>query len=166
MITCSVPVFFICVALAQSGCSRNSAVLVNPEPESAEIVVAFKPPLAMPLEANPMISDDKRLSDFVRRIFHDSHGNLWFGTNGDGVIRHDGDSLEMFSVEQGFGGVAVRGIAEDKAGNVWFGTEAGLTKYDGKSFTKFTEREGLAHNDVWALTIDRHGEMWVGTLQG
>ncbi|WP_417196043.1 two-component regulator propeller domain-containing protein, partial [Bizionia sp.] len=35
-----------------------------------------------------------RISDFVRNIFQDSKGNLWFGTNGDGVIRFSGKSLE------------------------------------------------------------------------
>ncbi len=54
------------------------------------------------------------ISAFVRRIFQDKSGNLWFGTNGDGVIRYDGDSLEYFSINEGFGGVAVIGIVEDK----------------------------------------------------
>ncbi len=31
--------------------------------------------------------EPQRISDFVRRIFQDKQGNLWFGTNGDGVIR-------------------------------------------------------------------------------
>ena len=114
----------------------------------------------------PAASSDEALSQFVRRIFQDKNGNLWFGTNGDGVIRYDGDALKYFSIDEGFGGVAVRGIVGDKAGNVWFGTEGGLTKYDGKSFTNFTEKDGLVNNDVWSLTIDSKGVIWIGTLQG
>lgn len=109
---------------------------------------------------------DLRISPFVRRIFQDKKGHYWFGTNGDGVVRYNGDTLEYFSVEEGFGGFAVRGIVEDKAGNVWFGTEGGLTRYDGNSFTNFTENEGLIHNDVWSLIIDSDGTIWVGTLGG
>jgi len=71
--------------------------------------------------------DFKQLSAFVRRIFQDSNGNLWFGTNGDGAFQYDGQKLSQFSLEDGFGGAAVRGIVEDKEGNVWFGTER-LTK--------------------------------------
>jgi hypothetical protein len=56
------------------------------------------------------------ISAFVRRIFQDQSGNLWFGTNGDGIVRYDGDSLEYFSINEGFGGVAVRGIVEDQEG--------------------------------------------------
>ena len=47
---------------------------------------------------------DAQISPFVRRIFQDKSENLWFGTNGDGVIRYDGDSLEYFSINEGFGG--------------------------------------------------------------
>lgn len=106
------------------------------------------------------------ISQFVRRIFEDKRGNLWFGTNGDGVARYNGDSLEYFSVEDGFGGYAVRAIAEDQKGNVWFGTSGGLTKYDGESFTNFNEKDGLAHRDIWCLTIDDKGLFWIGTFQG
>ena len=108
----------------------------------------------------------QRISEFVRRIFQDKSGNLWFGTNGDGVIRYNGDSLEYFSVYEGFGGFAVRGIVEDKEGNVWFGTSGGVTKYDGESFTNFTEKDGLINNDVWSIAVDRNGIIWIGTLQG
>jgi len=107
-----------------------------------------------------------QLSQFIRRIFQDRSGNLWFGTNGDGVIRYDGERLEYFSLKEGFGGVAVRGIVEDAAGNVWFGTDGGLTRYDGKSFTNFTEKDGLINKDVWSLEIDHKGIIWIGTLQG
>lgn len=106
------------------------------------------------------------LSTFIRRIFQDSQGNLWFGTNGDGVIRYDSKALEYFSQNQGFGGVAVRGIVEDQDGHVWFGTEGGLTRYDGASFVNYTEDDGLVNNDIWSLCIDSKGLMWIGTLQG
>ena len=94
---------------------------------------------------------DIPISEFVRRIFQDKSGNLWFGTNGDGVVRYNGTTLDYFSIDEGFGGVAVRGIIEDKDGNIWFGTERGLTKYDGNSFVNFTEKDGLNNGNVWSL---------------
>jgi len=115
---------------------------------------------------------------FVRRIFQYKSGNLWLGAQGDGVARFNGDTLEYFSVEEGFGGVVVRNIAEYTDGNVWLGTERGITKYelpvstgrnsgtDATPFTHFTEQHGLIHNDVWSMAIDRDGIIWIGTLQG
>ena len=131
-------------------------------PDSASQPGETLAPPSHPLDADPAL----QLSRFVRRIFQDKDGNLWFGTNGDGVIRYDGDALEYFSIIEGFGGVAVRGIVEDQEGNVWFGTERGLTKYDGQSFTNFTEKDGLINNDVWSIVMDSKKEIWIGTLQG
>lgn len=106
------------------------------------------------------------ISPFVRRILQDRRGDLWMGTNGDGVLRYDGQRLERFSVEQGFGGVAVRGIIEDDDGDLWFGTERGLTRYDGTAFTHYTEADGLVGHDVWSLALDDEGGLWIGTLAG
>ena len=119
---------------------------------------------ATPFQQEPNL--DVQISAFVRRIFQDKSGNLWFGTNGDGVCRYDGESLEYYSTDNGFGGVAVRAIVEDKEGNLWFGTSGGVTKYDGKSFANFTEEDGLSSNDVWSMCVDRAGNTWVGTWGG
>lgn len=112
---------------------------------------------------------ENQISDFVRRIHQDHRGHMWFGTNGDGVIRHDGTSLQRFDEREGFGGDSVRGIVEGDDGMVWFGTNGGLARWDGKSFTSFKLVEDGVQpggNDVWALTIDSKGTLWVGTLAG
>lgn len=106
------------------------------------------------------------ISEFVRRIFQDKSGNLWFGTNGDGVARYNGSTLDYFSIDEGFVGVAVRGIIEDNDGNIWFGTERGITKFNGGSFINFTEKDGLNNNNVWSLFMDSKGIIWIGTLEG
>lgn len=106
------------------------------------------------------------VSAYVRRIFQDSKGNLWIGTNSDGVARYNGDTLEYFSVDKGLGGRAVRGIVEDHHGDVWFGTSGGLTKFDGTSFTNFTMKDGLIGEDVWYLMIDSKRTMWIGADRG
>ena len=113
----------------------------------------------------PTPNIDAQISAFVRRIFQDRSGNLWFGTNGDEVIRYDGESLTYFSIKEGFSGIAVRGIVEDKDGNLWFGTSGRVTQYNGESFTNFAEKDGLINNDVWSIVIDSNGIIWIGTLQ-
>ncbi|MBK7428197.1 MAG: hypothetical protein IPI60_14855 [Saprospiraceae bacterium] len=107
-----------------------------------------------------------QISEYIREIFEDKKGNLWFGTNGDGVCKYDGKFLQYFNVNEGFSGGAVRGIAEDSSGNLWFATDGGVCRWDGKEFTKFTTADGLASNDIWSLMIDSGGTVWVGTLAG
>lgn len=114
------------------------------------------------------------ITRFVRRMLQDKNGDLWLGTNGDGVIRKRGKELEYFSIQEGFGGVAVRAIVEDENGDLWFGTEGGITRCgigsthskEPPQFTNFTKKDGLIDNDVWSMTIDSKGLFWIGTLQG
>ena len=107
-----------------------------------------------------------QVSQYIRRMLQDKNGNIWFGTNGDGVCRYDGKTLSYFSVREGFSGTSVRGIVEDKNGDIWFGTEGGVSKYDGKSFTNYTTKDGLDDNNVWSMYADKAGNLWVGTEKG
>ncbi|MBU1010785.1 MAG: hypothetical protein KKD74_11675 [Bacteroidetes bacterium] len=104
--------------------------------------------------------------EFVRTMYQDKKGNYWFGTNGNGIIRYDGQTLEGVSIEGIRPFNVVREIVEDKAGNVWFGTDIGLIKYDGEKFTQFSKKEGLQDDEIWGLTIDKSGLMWVGSIGG
>ena len=106
------------------------------------------------------------LSAFIRRIFQDRSGCLWFGTNGDGVGRYNGKVVEFFCMKEGFPGFAVRAIVQDKHNTIWFGTDHGLIKYDGAQFTTYTTENGLTHDDIWSVIIDRDGLLWIGTFGG
>lgn len=109
---------------------------------------------------------EDQLCHWVRRIFQDRSGNLWFGTNHYRVIRYDGQSLDYISGDQGFGGVRVSDIIGDDEGNVWFATSEGLTRYDGNTFANYTVEDGLTNDYVWSLTMDRNGILWIGTMEG
>lgn len=106
--------------------------------------------------------------EFVRTMYQDKKGNYWFGTNGDGIIRYDGQTLEKMKVADVSPHFRVLEIVEDRAGNVWFGTSEGLIKYDGEKFRTFSKKGGLSGNDeeIWGLTIDKNGLIWIGSIGG
>ncbi len=110
--------------------------------------------------------DSTQLSQYIRRIFQDSKGNLWFGTTDDGVIRYDGKSLTYFTTREGFGGNCVTGMMEDKNGMIWFSSIGGVTAYSHGKFINYTMKDGLAANDVWSILEDQNGTIWVGTSAG
>ena len=112
--------------------------------------------------------DTTLVSQYIRSIFQDSKGNLWFGTLGEGVVRYDEKTLTYFSNPDGFNNNTVYAINEDKNGNLWFGTDQGVYKYDGKTFRNYNQKDGLSHIDISrkSILVDKSGTIWVGTHGG
>tara|TARA_R110000782_G_scaffold54637_8_gene115479 strand:- start:15587 stop:16681 length:1095 start_codon:yes stop_codon:yes gene_type:complete len=121
---------------------------------------------AQPVAIQDPPVEPPQISNYVREVFQDREGNLWFGTNGDGVCRFDGESLVFFTVDEGFGGYAVRGIVQDAAGKMWFATDNGVSRYDAGKFTNYTAADGLSADSIWSMMLDRSGVLWVGTQEG
>lgn len=120
--------------------------------------------------------DTTLVSQYIRSIFQDSKGNMWFGTIGEGVVRYDGKTLTYFSNPDGFKNNTVYAINEDKNGNIWLGTDQGVYKYDpsaeprtgDKAFRNYNHKDGLSHLDITrkGILVDRSGTIWVGTHGG
>lgn len=120
--------------------------------------------------------DTTLVSQYIRSIFQDSKGNMWFGTIEEGVARYDKKTLTYFSTPDGFINNTVYAINEDKNGNMWFGTDQGVYKYDpsaalragGKTFRNYNQKDGLSHLDITrkGILVDRMGTIWVGTHGG
>lgn len=112
--------------------------------------------------------DTTLVSQYIRSIFQDSKGNLWFGTIGEGVVRYDGKTLHYFSNADGFYNNTVYAINEDKNGNLWFGTDQGVYKYNGKTFRNYNQKDGLSQINISrkSILVDRSGRVWVGTHAG
>ncbi|TRX32993.1 regulator [Flavobacterium sp. ZT3R18] len=112
--------------------------------------------------------DTTLVSQYIRSIFQDSKGNLWFGTLGEGVVKYDEITLTYFSNPDGFINNTVYAINEDKKGNLWFGTDQGVYKYDGKTFRNYNQKDGLSHIDISrkSILVDKSGSIWVGTHGG
>jgi ligand-binding sensor domain-containing protein len=152
--------------------SQISACAVAPKNEAAAESAKVAPydPTAAPAQRTvfPQIHTNLNgmVSEFVRVMYQDKKGNFWFGTNGNGIIRYDGHTLQKVTHEQKRKFVSVREIVEDQAGNIWLGTSSGLVKYDGDRFTTYSTEAGLPHEEIWGLTIDANGLIWVGTLAG
>jgi ligand-binding sensor domain-containing protein len=112
--------------------------------------------------------DTTLVSQYIRSIFQDSKGNLWFGTIQDGVVRYDKKTLTYFTQPDGFHCNSVFAIDEDKYGNIWIGTDQGVYKYDGKRLKNYHKKDGLNHVEISrsSILVDKSGGIWVGTHGG
>lgn len=107
-----------------------------------------------------------QISAYVRCIFQDKSGHLWFGTNSDGVCRYNGQSLDYLSTKDGLAGNAVRKILQTADGAMWFATDGGVSRYHLDKFTNYTVADGLTDNNIWSMMLDKGGTIWVGTHGG
>ncbi len=118
----------------------------------------------MPLPVYMHLLGDK----YVRTIKKDNFGNLWFGTESDGVFvynpRHE--KLENIILP----GVAVRDIYFRSASETWIGTIQGLVVIQGDNMKRYIykpeQKEGLSYNSVRCILKDYAGNMWLGTYAG
>ena len=113
----------------------------------------------------PSGKDTAQIAEYIVAAHEDNKGNLWFGTNGQGVARWDGSALRYYSIAEGLIGDVVTGIAEDRNGDLWFGTHSGASRYNGSAFTGFGSAEGLLGSGCKVL-VDRNGTVWAGTSDG
>ena len=102
----------------------------------------------------------------VYKIFQDTKGYLWLGTDGGGVSKFDGREHTYFKKEDGLASNVVRDILEDKDGNLWFATNEGLSIYNGVDFKRISEEDGLISNTVVKIYEDAKGRIWVGSTGG
>ena len=67
----------------------------------------------------------------VNDIVQDESGNLWIGTNGEGVYRFDGETFTECKLnEDACGASVINKLYLDSDGKVWAGTKAGLFSID------------------------------------
>ncbi|HEV8394219.1 MAG TPA: two-component regulator propeller domain-containing protein [Vicinamibacterales bacterium] len=101
------------------------------------------------------------------RLLHDSRGNLWVGTTGQGLWRlrsgagAEAPLVELATNQTGLSSNAVQTLLEDRDGNIWVGTMLGLHSLTPQQLTPLA-----AGTVVRTLLPDEDGSVWVGTASG
>ncbi len=118
-------------------------------------------------------------NDFIRVIFQDGTGTLWFGTNGGGLDRlNPGENgngakppvFSHYTEKDGLPSGVIAGILEDRRGHLWVSTQKGLCKFNPKvgHFKLYDKKDGLQGNEFnpGAFARGRRGDFFFGGTNG
>lgn len=102
----------------------------------------------------------------VLSIHQDRNSYMWYGTNGGGVSKFDGNKFKTYTEADGLVNNVVFSIIEDKKGKIYFGTNKGLSIYDGEKFTNYSTNAGLKNERIFWLFIDKKSVFGFVPLKG
>ena len=104
-------------------------------------------------------------NNFVWCIEEDQHGNMWFGTLGQGVCMFDGNNFYQLSLKEGFKATDINFIYEDNDGLIWIGSRGdGLFVYNGKTVHQITSNHFGEHPK--SIFEDDRNRKWIATENG
>ena len=93
----------------------------------------------------------------VNTLFEDSKGNLWVGTNDNGVVCLHNDRSEHYYYKNGLNSSSVNAIAEDGSGNIIIGTKLGLYVIDEDRNISMIDAPELDDSNIRQLVTDGYG---------
>ena len=95
------------------------------------------------------------LRSSVRDIYGDRDGDLWAGTNGEGLIRFKDRSVRMLTTGDGLPSNIPMAVLSRHDGSLWVGTNCGgVSVYENQRFRSYSEKDGLLNSCVWSLAED------------
>jgi len=124
-------------------------------------------------------------SELIPRVIsEDAEGNLWIGTEMDGLYLLpvemisnvlNGDEFEIEghifdeAFPEGMSSARITSITQDQAGIIWVGTaNGGLNKYNKEEdvFSHYFVKDGLPSNYITAIAVDDENNLWISTKNG
>ncbi len=103
--------------------------------------------------------DGSKLS--VTSVMFDRDGNLWVGTDAQGLFRIHGNAMEHYGHTEGLSGDSVWALFEDREGMVWAGTTSGIDSFRDPSIATFSAVEGLGKDLAAGILASKDGTIWV-----
>ena len=123
-----------------------------------ETVPPAKPRSQEDLDRSALTKIDPR----VWCLYEAKNGDLWFGSNGNGVYCFGDGRLTHHTSKLGLVGDQVRDIKEGKSGHILVSTNSGVSKFDGQRWTEL-KVESPPKGGGWRLDPD---DVWIVVRPG
>jgi ligand-binding sensor domain-containing protein len=92
----------------------------------------------------------------------DSHGYVWFGTQGGGLSRFDGKQFQTFTSADGLPSNFIHAIFQEKNYRLWIGTNEGIARYNGRKM----EALPLKNVQINQFSLISDQKLWAGSQKG
>jgi signal transduction histidine kinase/ligand-binding sensor domain-containing protein len=103
----------------------------------------------------------------ARCMYSDPGGDLWVGTEGNGLVRFKDRTIRMYTTADGLPSNFTTTVLSSHDGTLWVGSYCdGLSRLDGQRFKTYNEKDGLSNTCVWSLAEDGNHDIWIGTWGG
>ncbi len=114
------------------------------------------------------------LNHKVYSIYEDAENNVWFCTEGGGLIVYNGSTFKQITRANGLPTDSVFSVIQDHEKNYWLGTyHFGVCKIQKSSIQKniiscttYSKKDGLSSNNIFCILEDKFHTLWLGTTNG
>ena len=103
--------------------------------------------------------DDDDTGGWIRRMYEDQEGAIWFGTS-DGASRYDGLDWVRYTTADGLIDQTVNCLLQTRDGAMWFGTKRGISRLEDGQWTRWAPGDGLAGSQANDMLEARDGSIW------
>jgi ligand-binding sensor domain-containing protein/signal transduction histidine kinase len=113
-------------------------------------------------------TQDGLSENIVRAIAEDADGNLWIGTENQGLNFFKGGKFTAYQMsDAGLPGNGISCLYIDRDGALWVGTSGhGLARFEHDKWTRYSTDDGLASDSISYLVEDAAGDLWLGSNLG
>lgn len=153
--------FFLCF-LYSVGQTPNEIVAGQPR-----VTKAHRPLISADAHLNIKVFDVEQgiNSSYINCMLKDKNGLMWFGTDGAGLCKFDGNIYSTYTKEQGLPDDYVGVLYEDKSGNIWIANTKGYVVFDGVKFQK-PNNDSIKDFQITSFAEEKEGVMMIGTEVG
>uniref|UniRef100_Q024A3 Histidine kinase n=1 Tax=Solibacter usitatus (strain Ellin6076) TaxID=234267 RepID=Q024A3_SOLUE len=102
----------------------------------------------------------------VGALLEDHAGNMWIGTEGDGLYRVNPQGEIVFRAPASLPDNSILALWEDREQSIWVGTADGLVRLSAPDVGVVNSRDGLTSDNVTTVYCGQRNTLWLTTVTG